>query len=338
MIMSDIPSHYTGPGLVDLQMNGYCGFDFNSDPDSWKTEHFQCVADALRRRGVVAALPTIITDEPELMKLRASKFNAILKTAPELGEIFPGLHIEGPFISPDDGPRGAHPKKYCKAPNELPCYLWELQEASGNRIKIFTLAPEVEGAMDIIGEADGMDICVGIGHTSATEGHLDTAIRNGAKISTHLGNGSHQTLARHRNYIQYQLSKDELFASFIADGHHIPFYALKNYIRAKSPDRSVLVTDAISAADVGPGVYRLGNDEVVVRDDLHVSKPGEPNLAGSALTLDCAVLNIVSYCDVSFDLAWKMASETPASLIGLTELPEVSVNISRDGFDLIKQG
>jgi N-acetylglucosamine-6-phosphate deacetylase len=337
-MMPEIPSRYTGPGLVDLQMNGYCGFDFNSDPDSWKTEHFQCVADALRSRGVVAALPTIITDESELMKLRASKFNAILNSNPELESIFPGLHIEGPFISPEDGPRGAHPEVFCSTPDDLPCFLSDLQEASGNRIKMFTLAPEIEGVMEIISEAIGMDICVGIGHTSATPLLLDKAVSFGARLSTHLGNGSHQTLPRHSNYIQYQLSLDSLFASFIADGHHIPFYALKNYIRSKGVDRSVLVTDAISAADVGPGVYRLGNEEVFVRDDLHVSKPGEPNLAGSALTLDCAVLNIVSHCDVSFDSAWKMASEIPASLIGLTALPEVSVNISRDGFELIKPG
>jgi len=336
-MMPEIPSRYTGPGLVDLQMNGYCGFDFNSDPDTWKADDFQRMASALKSRGVAAVLPAIITDDSELMKYRASKFDAILKDNPELESIFPGLHIEGPFISPEDGPRGAHPEAFCSTPDDLPCFLSDLQKASGNRIKMFTLAPEIKGVMDIIGEADGMDICVGIGHTSAAPSILDKAVHYGARISTHLGNGSHQTLPRHDNYIQYQLSLDSLFASFIADGHHIPFYTLKNYIRTKGADRSVLVTDAISAADVGPGVYRLGNEEVVVRDDLHVSKPGEPNLAGSALTLDCAVLNIVSHCDVPFDSAWKMASKIPASLVGLTALPEVSVNISRDGFELIKQ-
>jgi N-acetylglucosamine-6-phosphate deacetylase len=334
--MPEIPSRFTGPGLVDLQVNGYCGFDFNSDPGTWTAEDFHRVASALKSRGVAAILPAIITDDSDLMKLRVSKFDAILNKNPELESIFPGLHIEGPFISPEDGPRGAHPEAFCRTPNDLPCFLSDLQETSGNRIKMFTLAPEIDGIMDIISEAHGMDICVGIGHSSAIPSILDKAVRCGASISTHLGNGSHQTLPRHSNYIQYQLSLDTLFASFIADGHHIPFYALKNYIRAKGVDRSVLITDAISAADVGPGVYRLGKDEVIVRDDLHVSKPGEPNLAGSALTLDCAVLNVASRCDVPFDSAWKMASEIPASLIGLSELPEVSVNISGDGFEIIK--
>lgn len=333
--MPEIPSHFTGPGLIDLQVNGYAGFDFNSDPENWTPEHFHQIAEALKKRGIVAVFPTLITDDINAMIARAGKYASILKSSEELESMFPGLHIEGPFISSDDGPRGAHPKKHCKTPKALPGFLTDIRTASDNRISMITVAPELEGAAELIQKATGMGICVGLGHTGADSDEIDKAVRAGAKLSTHLGNGSHQLLPRHENYIQYQLAREELFASFIADGHHVPFYALKNFIRAKGSGRSVLVTDAMSAAEKGAGNYTFGHDEVVVRDDLHVSKPGEPNLAGSALTLDRAILNIVANCSVSFETVWKMASVQPAALVGLSNLPEITVEIAEKGFRLV---
>lgn len=332
--MADIPSRFTGPGLVDLQVNGYAGFDFNSDPDSWTAEDVSRISNSIRRRGVVAALPTIITDDVDQMLKRVSKYTSLMESNPDLASQFPGLHIEGPFISPNEGPRGAHPKSHCKLPAELPRFLEDLRQESGGRISLITLAPELKGAIELIEEATNANICVGIGHTDADFEIIREAVRAGARMSTHLGNGSHQLLHRHANYIQMQLAMDELNASFIADGHHLPFYALKNFINAKGMERSILVTDAMSAAEMGAGTYKFGNEKVVVRDDLYVSIPGQKNLAGSALTLDRAILNVVANCNVPFEKAWQMASARPASIIGLKELPEITVQIEDHSFSL----
>jgi N-acetylglucosamine-6-phosphate deacetylase len=330
--MAEIPSQFSGPGLVDLQVNGYAGFDFNSDPENWTADDFRQAGEALNKRGVVAALPTIITDDAEAMLARARKYAHIVETDPGLEQTFPGLHIEGPFISSEDGPRGAHPKSYCRSPNDLPGFLDDLMQASEGRICLVTLAPELKGSIKFIKEASHKNICVGLGHTQADIGIINQAVQAGAKLSTHLGNASHQLLPRHDNYIQAQLANDSLMAGFIADGHHIPFFTLKNFIRAKSPERSILVTDAISAAEIGAGIYKLGNEKVVVREDLHVSKPGQSNLAGSALTLDRAVINVATHCDVPFEAAWHMASTRPASLINLKEVPDITVEINNRSF------
>jgi len=160
----------------------------------------------------------------------------------------------------------------------------------------------------------------------------------GPGLSTHLGNGSHQTLPRLDNYVQTQLADDRLMASFIADGHHIPFPTLKNFIRAKTPERSILVTDAMAAAEVGPGRYTFLGEEVLVSEELRVSKPGQPNLAGSALTLDRAVVNVALHCGVPFDQAWVMASESPAALLDLKGLAEVRVRVEAGGFQRVESG
>ena len=328
----NIPDTYIGPGLFDLQLNGYAGFDFNGECRTWSTEDFLLVRDALQSRGVVCALPTLITDSGSRLEARAQTYAKLVDRNDELALTFPGLHIEGPFISSDDGPRGAHPLKFCRNPSAVPDLIKRLMDASGGRIKIVTLAPELDGAVQLIEHCCAMGIVVALGHTNADADTITRAVAAGARLSTHLGNGSHQVLPRLDNYVQHQLANDQLFASFIADGHHIPFPTLKNFIRAKTCGRSILVTDAIAAAGCGAGVYQLGEAEVVVDDNLKCQIPGQPNLAGSALTLDLAVLNTVRYCDVSFDEAWNMASSRPAKLVGLPEPARVKVQIGEGGF------
>lgn len=326
-----LPAEYRGPGLVDLQVNGYAGFDFNSRPESWRPSDFPRVRAALAERGVVAALPTFITDAPERLVARAAAYARLLAERPELEAAFPKLHVEGPFISPEDGPRGAHPLAHCRAPRDLPDLLDRLREASGDRIGILTLAPELPGALELISRAAARGVCVAIGHTAAEPEVIAEAVAAGARMSTHLGNGSHWSLPRHENYIQAQLAEDGLVASFIADGHHLPWYVLKNFVRAKTPARCVLVTDAISAAGAGAGRFTLGEDEVEVSPELRVTRPGRPGFAGSALTLDRAVINTVLHCGVPFEEAWAMASTRPAALLGLGPMPEVSVRVTREG-------
>ena len=330
--MPSLPQTYQGPGLVDLQVNGYAGVDFNAPPGDLNLSDFHGVREAQARRGVLVALPTLITDAPERMLARVQQYASFVDQDPELAQAFPKLHIEGPFVSPEDGPRGAHPKAYCKTPEALPEFFSRLQETSGGRIGILTLAPELPGALDLVARASDSGTTVSLGHTQASAEIIQEAIRAGAKMSTHLGNGSHQMLPRLENYVQAQLADDRLIASFIADGHHMPFYTLKNFIRAKARERSVLVTDAIVAADVGPGRYTSTGAEIVVTSELRASKPGEPNLAGSALTLDRAIINACTQSDVPFSEAWTMASTRPASLVDVEEPQRISVDISSERF------
>lgn len=327
-----LPDRFEGPALLDLQLNGYGGFDFNSGQESWTVQDLVGVRDGLARRGIGAALPTIITGPPERMLALVRRYSELLAEEPELSIAFPRLHIEGPFISPEEGPRGAHPESWCTTPVAHPDFLERLREASGDRIGILTLAPELQGSLDLIREAAAAAICPSLGHTVATPEEIADAVGAGARMCTHLGNGSHQLLPRLANYIQAQLAEDRLAASFIADGHHIPWYTLKNFLRAKTPTRSVLVSDATAAADAGPGEYRLGDSAIEATANGRVQVPNQVSLAGSALTLDRAVLSVVAHCDVPFVEAWSMASTAPAALIGLPPCPSVRVEISEQGF------
>jgi len=333
-MIPDIPTKYLGPGLVDLQLNGYAGFDFNAEPEMWTLPTLHEVRAKLLKRGVVAALPTLITDNLERMMARVERYVDVVHAEPYLAAAFPKLHIEGPFLSPFDGPRGAHPAAYVRTPKEVPDFLDRLIEAGKGYVGILTLAPELPGAIDLIDRASDHGICVAIGHTQASPEILREAVDAGARLATHLGNGSHQTLPRLDNYIQVQLADDRLTASFIADGHHMPFYTLQNFLRAKTFARSILVTDAIAAADEGPGEYLLAGEIVEVTPELRVSKPGQVNLSGSALTLDVAVLNVSRHCRVPFEKTWEMASTQPAALVNIDKPTEIEVCITETGLEL----
>lgn len=333
--MDGIPQDYTGPGLVDIQLNGYAGLDFNGDPEEWTLEAWRGIADNLKQRGVVAALPTLVTDDVDRMLARAARYAELVDADETLANRFPRLHVEGPFVSPEDGPRGAHPKQFCSTPREHPDFLERIHDASGHRVAIVSLAPEIEGTRDVIERCNELRICASIAHTQADHSTLNDAVRAGARLSSHLGNGSHQTLPRLDNYVQAQLADDRLMASFIADGHHMPFSTLKNFIRAKTPARSILITDAIAAAECGPGRYEFAGQDIEVSESGRASAPGSPNLAGSTLTLDRAVMNVAANCDLPWAEAWSMASTRPAELLDLRPPAEVTVQISDSGFQFL---
>ena len=329
-----LPAAAAGPGLVDLQANGYAGVDFNGPPEGWTAERMERVRAALCRRGVAVVLPTLITDGEERLIARARAYARLLEAVPHLASLFPGLHLEGPFLSPEKGPRGVHPPEHLKTPAQAPEFLFRVHEASGGRLRLVTLAPELPGALSLIERLVQAGIRVGLGHTAASPERILDAVEAGASFSTHLGNGSHPVLPRLDNYVQAQLAEDRLPAGFIADGHHVPFYTLKNFLRAKGYARSFLVTDATSAADRGPGRAVLGPLELHVSENLRVSVPGRAGLAGSALTLDRAVVNVCLYCGIPFEAAWRMASSIPARQAGLPEPSEVQVEVTAHGFSL----
>lgn len=331
-----LPARHTGPGLVDLQVNGYAGIDFNGADDVFTPETFHMIREKMNSRGVLVSLPTFITASPARLESNCRAYAKLVESDAELAAAFPKLHIEGPFISSVEGPRGAHPLEHAINPANAPDLMGRLQEASGGRLAIITLAPELPGALDLIAWCRDNGIVSAVGHTNATSAEIRAGAEAGLVMSTHLGNGSHQMLPRMDNYLQAQLAEDGLFASFIADGHHVPFFTLKNFIRAKRFEKTVLVSDAIMAADCGPGRYQLGDFEVEVSETLRCTKVGHAGLAGSALTMDLGVINTALHTDATFEEAWTMASARPAQLVGIPVPPDITVEVSEAGFKRVE--
>jgi N-acetylglucosamine-6-phosphate deacetylase len=297
----------TFPGLVDIQVNGFAGIDFNApgvSPDQVR----EAIA-ALRATGVTRVLPTLITGPFDRFAACVRSINAVPDSA------IAGIHMEGPYISPTDGPRGAHPRAHTIAASRDDFN--RRQEAATGRIVLVTLAPEVPGAIDLIEYLVERGIRVAIAHSEATPEIIRTAIRAGATLSTHLGNGCAAMLPRHPNLVWEQLASDELLASVIVDGHHLPRATVKAMIRAKSPQRTILTTDAMAAAGCPPGSYRIGDADVDLGPDGRVSLRGTPYLAGSALTMPEAVANTVRFTGLTIQDVWPMASTRPASYLGI---------------------
>jgi N-acetylglucosamine-6-phosphate deacetylase len=264
------------------------------------------------RHGVTRFFPSVMTAPlPEMCDALRAIARARQQDA-GLAHAIPGIHLEGPFLAPEDGPRGAHPATAILDPD------WdvfrELQEASGGLIRLVSLAPERPGAIGLIWQLRDAGVVVAIGHTDASTADIDQAVAAGAQLSLHLGNGSHVLLPRHRNYIQKQLATDALMASVIADGHHLPDYVVKNMVRCKGTERVILVTDAMAAAAAPPGTYRLGQVLAEVGADGYVRLPGTPYLAGSALTMDRAIENIARFAGLHLPEAIRLATRQPRRL------------------------
>src|SRR5262245_51557751 len=301
------------PGLIDIQINGYDGIDFN-DPDT-NTEQIVAATRRLWRTGVTAFCPTIITESFDHISKCISNLVRAADESPEFARAMIGIHVEGPFISPEDGPRGAHPKQHARPPDWNEFRKW--QDAARGRIRIITLSPEWPDAIDFIERTAAAGVVVAIGHTAATPAQIADAARAGARLPTHLGNGSHAKIDRHPNYIWERLANDDLWASFIVDGHHLPPSVVKCLLRSKGVARSILVSDAIAAAGKPAGRYRLGNVEVEVTPTRRVNLPGTPYLAGSVLEMHEAIAKTVQYSDATLDDALRMASANPAELLGV---------------------
>jgi N-acetylglucosamine-6-phosphate deacetylase len=312
------------PGLVDLQVNGFGGIDFN-DPGC-RTEQIHQATAALRATGVTRYLPTLITSSCE-------DFSRCARTLTEdANPAIVGIHMEGPYISPEDGPRGAHPREHVI--NASLDDFRRRQEAAEGRIVLVTLAPEVPGAIPLIEHLAKQGVRVAIGHTAASPEQIREAVSAGATLSTHLGNGCAQTLPRHPNFIWEQLAEDELLASFIIDGHHLPPATVKAMMRAKTPGRSLLVTDAIAAAGCPPGRYTIGDVQVELSPTGRVAVPGAPNLAGSALTMPEAVANAVRFTGLPLDEVLPMASTWPAQYLGIETAGRVVADWDEQSFQL----
>ena len=308
------PGPWIGPGLVDLQINGYGGLDFNTLP--YTEGLVRQAIRALWRQGITTCLPTVITNSVTAIEAAVRGIAGACAMDRAVERSIAGIHLEGPFISPEDGPRGAHGRQHVKPPDWALFQGW--QAAAGGRIKIITLSPEWPGATAFIDACVASGVTVAIGHTAATPEQVRDAVAAGAQLSTHLGNGAHLMLRRHPNYIWEQLAQDELWASVIADGFHLPEAVLKVILRLKGA-RAVLVSDAVALAGMAPGVYDThigGLVELTPEGKLHLR--GNPDLlAGSAQMLTAGIAHLARSGICGFADGWEMASIRPAALMGL---------------------
>ena len=298
-------------GLFDLQVNGFAGVDFNSD--SIDAERLDHALEAMLATGVTWCLPTLITAPAEGL---AARFAALDRAVAEsrLGPVMvPGYHLEGPFLNPSDGYAGCHPPAAMTAPDIS--LVARLAGDLRRPILLVTAAPELPGGEGFIAAMAAAGRVVAIGHSAADAATISRAAGAGARLSTHLGNGLPQMLHKVDNPLFAQLAEDRLSASLIADGIHLPPQAVKVILRVKGPDRLILVSDAVSAAAARPGLYPFAGMVVEHASDGSVRLPGSRYLAGSALTLDAAMRNLVNWNLASPEQAIRMAADNPRDLM-----------------------
>lgn len=299
-------------GWIDLQVNGYGGYDLNGTATT--LEDIEGVTRALHEQGVTTYLPTIITGHYDRMHQAVATIAQYCRESRYASDSIIGIHLEGPYLSSEDGSRGAHPREHTKDPD------WDefqrLQDAAQGLIRVVTLAPERVGSVRFIEKLTERSIVVALGHTMATEQELDAAIRAGATLSTHLGNGSQPVLPRHPNYIWSQLADDRLWATFIPDGHHLSPDVLKAMTRVKR-DKTIFVSDCTQFGGMEPGEYTslIGGKVVLTETGLLHTAENPRILAGSATSLAMAIVNVTKYTDL--DLAEVLDAMTirPATVM-----------------------
>ena len=299
-------------GLVDLQINGYRGINF-SDISLTQDDFVQACRGVLEA-GTMAFLPTVMTSAPEVYEHNLPLMAATMETEEFRGRLL-GFHIEGPFISAEAGARGAHPPEWTKKPDVD--FLDKLIDLATDRVKLLTISAELDGADKLARHATNRGITVSLGHQMATDQDVRRLVAAGAKSLTHLGNGVPTMINRHENPIWAGLANNDLVAMIITDGHHLPVPLLKTIIRAKGPDRCIVVSDASSLSGLGPGTYDFLGDAVVLEENGRLHSPQTGYLAGSSSTLaEC--MNYLAGLDVvSVDELAKMAFRNPLKLIGL---------------------
>ncbi|MBI2441481.1 MAG: N-acetylglucosamine-6-phosphate deacetylase [Lentisphaerae bacterium] len=298
-------------GFIDLQINGFKGVDFSA-PDL-SLEQVRFVTQELLKAGTVAYCPTVVTGVPDNIRHSLATL-AQARHDPELKPHLMGIHMEGPFISPVEGARGAHPPDYILKPDVAT--FQRFQEWAEGQIILLTLAPEVPGAQALIRYASRSGIIVALGHHHAEDNLLAEAVENGAEVCTHLGNGLPILINRHQNPLWWQLTCDELHATFITDGHHLPADFIKVALRCKNVARFIVVSDATHLAGLPPGDYDFHGQQVTLAPNGRIAFRDTPYLAGSSATmLDCmnhlAALKLLTEVELR-----KVGFANPLRLLG----------------------
>lgn len=304
---------YISPGFIDLQVNGYKGNDYSLD--NFSPQHLCNILHELAYSGVTQHLPTLISS-PQQRMLRTLR--VIAQQRAEYSDVLcaiPGIHLEGPYLSAEDGPCGVHDPAVIRDPDIAEFEAW--QAAADGMISIITLAPERKGALDFIQYITKAGVIAAIGHSAAEPARIREAIAAGARFSTHLGNGSHAQLPRLHNYLWEQLAADELTAGIIADGFHLPSSVVKTIVRTKGLERLVLVSDVALLGGLQPGIYTWGNLDVQVHEDGHLGLPGTRFLAGAGYLLNWDIAQFMRITDHSLAETIRLCTMNPAALLNL---------------------
>jgi N-acetylglucosamine-6-phosphate deacetylase len=308
---------WIGPGLIDLQINGFAGYDMNmAEGDlEQRVETVRLMTVEVLKTGTTSFCPTVITAGFEQIHNSLTAIRLACQRDSLVDSCVLGIHLEGPYLSEQDGPRGAHPREHIKDPDWEEFSAW--QEAADGRIRMVTLAPERKGAVPMIKKLVNEGILVCIGHSAASHDEITAAVDAGARMSTHLGNGAHPHLPRHPNYIWSQLAEDRLIPGIISDGHHLHPSVVKVMARAKN-NNIVLVSDAVHLANMKPGIYKTHvGGEVELLPSGRLQTVANPLiLAGAAVSLAECVQNYMKFTHSDLHAAMKLATVMPAGLLG----------------------
>lgn len=298
----------------DLQVNGYGGVDFNKDDLGAEELHGCC--ERLRDDGASGILATIITEKLDLMCARLKRLAELRERDPLAEEIIAGVHIEGPFISPVTGYVGAHPRDAV-----MPASIdgaRRLIDAASGLTRILTLAPECDAGLKVTAMLARQGITVSCGHCDPTLDQLRAAADAGASMFTHVGNGCPMQVHRHDNIIQRALNlSDRLSMCFIADGVHVPFVALRNYLKCAGLSRCCVVTDAIAPAGLGPGRYTLGRWDLLIGEDMVARAPDGSHFVGSAISMPQTHRNLREKLGLNEEECGLLLETNPRRAVGL---------------------
>jgi N-acetylglucosamine-6-phosphate deacetylase len=301
----DLQGKYLLPGFIDIHTHGGKGVDFNhADADG-----VRAVARFFASRGVTSFLPTILTDSPETMLRQLARVTepSVLADCPEIL----GIHLEGPFLC--EHYKGAQPAEYLRACDSA--LFARFQNAARGMIRLLTLAPEVEGAVELTRELVSQNVRVSLGHSAASYEQAMAAIEAGATCTTHIMNAM-KLQHMHDPAILTAVLETDVYAEMICDGFHLHPPIVRFLIKAKGRDRMIAVTDSIMAAGLPDGHYTLGVNEVIVEGgDAKVIGTGMR--AGSTLTMDRALRNIGEYTRLPLGQAARFLSENPAKMLGI---------------------
>jgi N-acetylglucosamine-6-phosphate deacetylase len=302
------------PAYFDLQVNGYAGVDFNKD--DLTPDELNLACRRLRDDGYGGILATVITEDVSRMAVRLANLASHRERDPLARAVIAGFHIEGPFLNDAPGYRGAHPADAMRPADADE--MKRLLEASGGLTRVVTLAPERDPGLKVTRLLSDAGVVVSAGHCDPSLDTLDAAIGAGLRMFTHLGNGCPMQMHRHDNVVQRVLSvADRLWVCFIADGAHVPFFALRNYLKLVGPDRAIVVSDAVAPAGLGPGRYTLGRWDLLIGDDLVARAPDGSHLIGSAVTMPRQAENLRDHVGLTDDEILRMTRDNPRRAVGL---------------------
>lgn len=307
-LVHDFSGNILAPGLIDIHIHGGAGHDVMEGSQ----DALSAVEGLLAKNGVTSYFPTTVTASLEKTLSSLEKLaQAIGRNHGDEPRARPlGVHLEGPFISPVK--RGVHPRQHLIEPStKIFDRFWS---AAAGRISLLTIAPELPGATDLIRHATRNGVRCSLGHSDATEIESRAGIEAGAVHATHTFNAMRAFDHRKPGILGTVLSSDRLTADIIADGVHVDPEVVKMFLRVKGEERAVLISDAISATGMPNGRYLLGDFEVEVRG-RRCEREGQ--LAGSVLTLDQAVRNIMKFAGWKLQSAIRLATYNPAKLLGI---------------------